>query len=202
MFTVHNKFIATPLPNCMHGSILRNSVKTGPKINASDCAMELLQYWLVLLLMPGIEIVHARPQDVIDSELPCNSILSLAEALYSFPDNVLELTRVFYPPRQPPVQFLRITYLFNGTVDGDNECNVTYFWAKGGFLLIQPPSVFRFTSLFFNFNENTNYDIQLQLPSTCIPLVYDKSSSSSHCSCHREDDGKLGFLDMITHQVR
>lgn len=68
--------------------------------------MKLLQYWIVLLLMVGS--IHSAE---IIIEFPCDSILSLAGALYNTPGNLLNLTRIFYPPRQPPVQFVRVKYL-------------------------------------------------------------------------------------------
>ena len=161
--------------------------------------MKLLQYCIVVLL---IVVSICSAESIIDDDLPCDSILSLAKALYNISGNLLNLTRIFYPPRQPPVQFVRVKYTFEKNETDDSECDVTYLWAKGGFLLIQPPSVFRFTSLFFNFDENAKYDLQLTLPSTCRPLVYINSTSDNlNCSCHNQDED-LGILDMVTHQVR
>ena len=165
-------------------------------------AMMLLQYYCVIVVLMVVSIDSAAAEILTDDDLPCDSILSLAQALYNISGNFLNLTRIFYPPRQPPVQFVRVKYTFEKNETDDSECDVTYLWAKGGFLLIQPPSVFRFTSLFFNFDENENYDLQLTLPSTCRHLVYINSTSNNlNCSCHNQDED-LGILDIVTHQVR
>lgn len=99
----------------------------------------------------------------------CNTLNSLAQALYETKDNILNLIRVFYPPNKPRVSFLRIEYE-TGDLDG---CSVTYIWAKGGFLVVQPPKIFQMTSLLFN-HIGRNFDIlKLRLPYDCRhPEVY------------------------------
>ena len=149
---------------------------------------------ILILIVGNVGIITANE---FLPNYTCNSIVDLGGALYKA-KNLLSLTQVFYPPRKPPVQFVRVKYIFESNGTDNSKCNVTYLWAKGGFLLIQPPSVFRFTSLFFNFDENTKYDLQLTLPGTCRPLVY--TDSTSDCSCHSKGDD-FGILDMVTHQV-
>ena len=128
----------------------------------------------------------------------CHTLNTLAQALYDGEGNILNLVRVFYPPREPGVNFLQVLYDFEndeGEVDG---CNVTYIWAKGGFMLIQPPSILQYTSLFFSHNVNMKYKVYLRLPSACRHLVMNISMADSECSCNREEDD---LLDMLTHQV-
>ena len=128
----------------------------------------------------------------------CRTLKSIGQALYNGEGNILNLTRVFYPPRQAGANFLQVLYDFEndeGEVDG---CNVTYIWAKGGFMLIQPPSILQYTSLFFSHNFNTKYKVYLRLPSACRHLVMNTSMADSECSCDREEDD---LLDMLTHQV-
>jgi hypothetical protein len=125
----------------------------------------------------------------------CRTLKSLAQALYDGEGNVLNLTRAFYPPRELGVNFLHVSYVFEDS-DGDvDNCTVMYTWAKGGFMLLQPPSILQFTSLLFSHNINKNYHLYLRLPFVCRHLV---TTNGSNCSCKGED---YNILDMLTHQV-
>lgn len=73
-----------------------------------------------------------------------------------------------------------------------NKCNVTYIWAVGGFLLVQPPKIFQLTSLYFSTPANNLTDLVIKLPEDCLPLLGDS------CSCDNEDDT---LLDIMTQQV-
>lgn len=129
----------------------------------------------------------------------CDTLESLAQALYSTKHNILHLTSVFYPPRQPGVNFLQVMYSFENATGDLDGCDVTYIWAKGGFMLIQPPSVLQYTSLFFSHNVNPNYHLDLRLPNACRHLVTNNGTNNgSECSCNQEEDD---ILDMLTHQV-
>ena len=128
----------------------------------------------------------------------CDTLNSLAQALYDAKDNILKLTRAFYPPQRTGVSFLKVTYQFeNGTGHLDG-CDATYVWAKGGFLAVQPPSIFQFTSLFFS--HNVSDDITLRLPWSCRHLVKynDSIVNDSKCSCHAQSED---ILFLLTHQV-
>lgn len=128
------------------------------------------------------------------NDTACNSVTTLIQKLYDTPGNLLNLNKVFYPAHGKPSNFLRVTYSFQNESGQLEDCNVTYLWAEGGFLLIQPPSIFRYTSLQFNYvGINTN-DLSLILPSDCRHLVVDKTSK---CKC--DDDNDL--LDIITLKV-
>ena len=77
----------------------------------------------------------------------------------------------------------------------DGLCNVTYIWAIGSFLFFQPPRVFMFNSLFFNYPNNDLTDLPLALPSECRPLI--RSEIDEECTC--TVDSRL--LDVLTQQV-
>ena len=62
---------------------------------------------------------------------------------------------------------------------------------------MQPPTIFQFTSLFFNYPNNDLKDLRLQLPYECRPLII---TSSSSCSCFGEDDTDF-MLNVVTQQV-
>ena len=125
----------------------------------------------------------------------CDSLISLGRSLYRTKDNILNLTRAFYPPHIPGIAFLRVTYQFENETKSLDGCSVTYVWAKGGFFVIQPPSVFQFTSLLFNHKERNSGTLALRLPSACRQLIL---ANGSQCSCNPQDGGAL---ELLTHQV-
>jgi len=126
----------------------------------------------------------------------CNTLTELEEALYSHGnDNIKSLHYGFFPHAQKTSRYLEVDYIFEGS-DPDDECIVHYIWSIGGFLLIQPPSVFRFTSLHFSYPANDIENIELTLPEYCRHLVYKNYTGS--CSCKDEEDT---LLDILTQQV-
>ena len=132
---------------------------------------------------------------VANENSSCNSLRSLALALTSNDENMQKLTRVFYPPRQPSAKIVKVTYYFEDEMGEHDDCYVTYFWASGAFLLIQPLSIFQFTSLFFNHvvaGEETT--LTITLPYACRYLVLDDNNT---CICNLNED----ILDLATHQV-
>ena len=125
-----------------------------------------------------------------------DDLLVLQKALYGMKGNKYNLTKTFYPPRKQPTGFVRVNYYFlNETGKKDEGCVATFLWASGRFLLIQPPSVFRFTSLFFDNKVDDITSIYLTLPYECRPLTV-----QPQCTCNiSSDDDDL--LDLLTQQV-
>ena len=124
----------------------------------------------------------------------CSSYYELLTNLYTTGDNLFNLTKVFYPPRDQPPPFIHVTYTFN-----DVDCSVDYLWAEGGFLLIQPPSIFQLTSLLFNQEKGENDCLHLTLPSVCRELVL---NNNSNCSCHiGANNTRSKMLELLTQQV-
>lgn len=116
----------------------------------------------------------------------------LVEALLTMGNNTNELDSIFYPAGQLPSRFIQVNYHFNN-INGGN-CNVSYFWASGGFLLIQPPSIFVYTTLLFSYPTNDLTTINLTLPLECMDLV---KVYEDNCTCL--PDGST--LDRLTQQV-
>ena len=136
------------------------------------------------------------------------TLKSLEKALYNN-ENSLNLRKAFYPPGKYPSRLLRVTYTFEKMDEDDIDCSVTYYRSTGGFLFIQPPDIFRLTSLYFNFPEKSSYEapkeVNLTLPYDCRGIVHNSSSTSSvYCSCHHHDQKEDGYfkLDTLTQQVR
>ena len=144
----------------------------------------------------------------INTHHNCTTLPDLLYHLYHTDDNLLHLNRVFYPPRAQPPTFLNVTYYFKSKDQDelkfrysggppDTDCSVNYIWAEGGFLLIQPPLIFQYTSLWFNQESGEESSIPLTLPSVCRELVFNTSTET--CSCTLEDYSWL--LDVVTQQV-
>ena len=131
----------------------------------------------------------------VSSTTTCNNLTSLVEALYSTDDNLLELAKVFYPLRQSPAKYVKVTYQFvNESQNETDYCSINYIWASSSFLLIQPPDILQWTSLlFYHKAVNEDENIILTLPAACVHLA------PNNCSCKNQTKGSL--LNFFTHQV-
>ena len=134
----------------------------------------------------------------------CSTLTDLFYHIYHTDDNLYRLNKVFYPSRAEPPTYVHVTYLFKAPDDDTSpadefECKVHYIWAEGGFLLIQPPSIFQLTSLLFNQEKGEEDHISLKLPPSCKDLVQN-SSSGDNCTC-TGDWPEIKILDILTQQV-
>ena len=123
----------------------------------------------------------------------CRNFSELEHALYHGEENIEQLSKAFFPSTDRTSRFIEIHYKFIG--NGTDNCTVIYFWAVGGFLLIQPPQIFQYTSLLLDFPSNNITDITLTLPPQCHYLVYNEDKN---CSCKAEGDT---ILDVLTRHV-
>ena len=121
---------------------------------------------------------------------------TLERALYETGDNEFELNRVFYPPSMRTSRFIRVNYTFLNEAGEDDGCSIAYIWAIGILLFFQPPKLFTYNSLYFNYPNNNLSTIYLKLPYECRPLIKINVSEST-CSCIL-DSRKL---DVLTQQV-
>ena len=129
----------------------------------------------------------------------------LLNALFETDGNLFELDRVFFPTRIPTSRYIRVKYTFLDSDDIDldeGNCSVTYIWAVGGFLFIQPPKVFQFTSLLFSTPANDLESLNLTLPSECRPLVMNETNNCTCLKKNKNDNGKNdNALVRLTQQV-
>lgn len=118
----------------------------------------------------------------------------LVNALFETGNNLHELDKAFYP-QEGRSSYLEVNYKFQNS-DGsvDDDCKVTYIWAVGGFLFLQPPEIFMLTSLFFSLPANDVSEVNLVLPYECRDLV----ETNSSCQCNSSSSSQL---EMLTHQV-
>ena len=124
----------------------------------------------------------------------CNTMKTIAQAVFSQEGNDLNMSQAFYTASQSSPSFLLVTYNFNDDIEMMSNCNVTYIWAQGGFLFIQPPSVFDLTSLQF-FQKTGVEKLTLTLPYRCRHLVQDQDG----CTCVNLNSSLL--LKVFTQQV-
>ena len=118
----------------------------------------------------------------------CNLLSELECALYHTDSNVLRLNQAFFPPRKATSRFIKVIYEFV-----NDNCTVDFFWAIGGFLLMQPPRIYELTSLFFSYPANSLENLTITLPQACQHLV-----GGNSCSC---DGTQNENLDIFTQQV-
>ena len=110
------------------------------------------------------------------------NIVTLQDALYGDDGyNVLQLQQAFYPTTTPSSRFIQVTYSFFNESNELDGCNVTYVWSVGQVLFLYPPTIFKYTSLFFSYPNNNLEFLYIQLPYECRGLV--NSSSGGECSC-------------------
>ena len=125
------------------------------------------------------------------------NIVTLQDALYDDDGhNVLQLQQIFYPPNARSSRFIRVIYSFfnkNNELDG---CNVTFVWSIGEVLFVHPPTIFKYTSLYFSYPNNDLEFLYIKLPYECRGLV--NTSSDGECSCGGES---TSILRVLTQQV-
>ena len=121
---------------------------------------------------------------------------TLERALYETEGNIFQFNIVFYPPSMRTTRFIRVVYTFLNELGEDDGCNVTYIWAIGGFLFFQPPVLFMYNSLFFNYPNNNLTYINLKLPFECRSLIQ-ADEAEDECSCV----GNSQRLEVLTQQV-
>ena len=145
-----------------------------------------------MILLVATVVVESISEEIND----CTHLSELESALYSTDSNTRHLNEAFFPPRQTTSRYIMVNYNFtteDGFYDESDMCNVTYVWSIGGFLFIEPPSIFQFLSLLFSFPANNLTDITLTLPYQCRGLV----NTTGNCSCLIEGS----VLDILTQQV-
>ena len=129
------------------------------------------------------------------SEVPVkscgNDLETLEKHLLHTKDNKIELLKAFYQPRQPPATFVVIHYTF---LDEEEHviCNKTWMWSSAVFYLIEPPTIFKFTSLFFATPYTTTANITFM--NECRDLV--TWNEDGTCTCKSNS-----LLDILTQRV-
>ena len=131
----------------------------------------------------------------------CALLTQLECALFTTDENERKFNQAFFPPREDITRYIRVNYYFKADLDPNEtvfnvtqDCDVSYIWAVGGFLLIQPPSIFQWNSLMYSYPANDKHELNLTLSSTCRALV----DIDGTCSCKGKDNNNL---DILTQQV-
>ncbi len=149
--------------------------------------------YLVVLCMPLL-IFAGLSEEASAYENCATQRLALLHALFKTGDNLNRLDEAFYPPKDGLTRYIRVNYDFlNSNGSNDGNCSVSYRWAVGAFLFIQPPELFTYTSLFFSIPSNNVESVTLTLPYECRELVH----YNEECSC-----SKSPVLRKLTLQVK
>ncbi len=126
----------------------------------------------------------------------CTLLSELEFALYNTDSNEQQLNQAFFPPRKATSRYIMVMYDFKDENGMTDTCNVKYVWAIGGFLLIEPPTIFKLLSLLFSYPANDITDITITLPNECRQIV--NSLDDGTCSCKNLSNSNL---DILTQQV-
>ena len=120
--------------------------------------MILLQLSLVLILSSAV--VHGT--QVADSanfvfggckagKESCQECYqTLVKCLLGSDENVVNLSRAFYPPEMNPAEFIALTYHYANETTGEIDGMETWFWAASGAYFLHPLHVFTYISLLFD----------------------------------------------------
>ena len=129
------------------------------------------------------------------SEVPntscANDLQTLEKILLQTSNNKIELLKAFYQPRQPPATFVTVNYTFLNEEE-HVICNKLWMWSSAVFYLIEPPTVFKFTSLFFATPYATTVNIVFK--NECRDLVTWNEDGTCTCTSN-------SLLDILTQRV-
>lgn len=151
---------------------------------------------LMLVLLLAARLCEAAAADYSDC---ANNVITLENALYANGQNVLLLSRVFFPPGSDPPRFIEVVYQFLNETDELDGCRADYLWSDSTFLTFLPPNVFRWASLNFFYLENEFSNLTIVLPNECRPLV--ESKLTGQCTCDYEVLDDYLMMDHFTQQV-
>ena len=149
---------------------------------------------LLLVTAASITVLTTAETNATDYSDCATNLFTLERALYETGNNSFELNRIFFPPSLLPTRFVRVNYNFTSKDNETDNCDVTYIWAVGGALFLQPPTLFKFTSLFFYYPNNELTVLSLKLPFECIQLI---TGMDETCNCSHDSH----MLDILTQQV-
>ncbi len=165
--------------------------------------MKLVHLLGIVLLLPCICASLAGDNDASNSSYSkCpNNFRVLEKALYETDGNMVNMLSVFSPSRRTQPSFVRVHYAFKEENGAVSNCTVPYLWVEGGFLFVQPPTIFQFSSLLFYYTGSrdvSEINLYLTLPFECRPLIVDLESGN--CTC-RNKSSLSTPLEELTEQV-
>ncbi len=187
----------------------RTQVKPHPLLSCTAFAVARMKHGLVyllgtVLLLPCICAYLASDDDASNgsySRCPY-SFRVLENALYETEGNLLKMLAIFSPARKTQPSFVRVYYAFKEENGAVSNCTVQYLWVEGGFLFVQPPKIFQFSSLLFYLKGSRlkeEMNLYLILPFECRPRI--KEFENGTCTCH-DKSNPSSALEELTEQVR
>ena len=128
---------------------------------------------------------------------------TLEKALIETKDNKFKLLQAFYPNEKYDTIYVKdVEYHFLGKDENDSEIiSKTWIWAESAFYLIQPPSVFQYTSLLFSYSidEVDNSPLSLYLPYQC--RLTNLNLTAVNNTCHQGINSINPMLASLTQRV-
>ena len=128
---------------------------------------------------------------------------TLEKALIETKNNKYKLIQAFYPNQKYDTIYVTdVEYHFLGKDENDSEIiSSQWIWAKSAFYLIQPPSVFQYTSLLFSYSvhEVDSSPLSLYLPYKC--RLTNLNSTEMNNTCHQNDNNINPMLASLTQRV-
>ena len=120
--------------------------------------MTLLQISLVLILSSAVvhgthvadsaKFIFGDCKAGRDSCQECYK--TVVKCLLGSDENVVNLSRAFYPPQTNPAEFIAVTYQYANETTGEVNETETWFWAASGAYFLHPLHVFSYISLLFD----------------------------------------------------
>ena len=147
--------IADPLLICS-----KDSAESG-----YQTATMLLQLSLVVLILSSAMVHCSQVDDSADFVVggckagreSCQECYqTLVKCLLGSDENVVNLSRAFYPPETNPAEFVAVTYQYVNETTGVTELDgaETWFWAASGAYFLYPLHVFTYISILFDKPEH------------------------------------------------
>ncbi len=167
--------------------------------------MKLVHLLGIVLLLPCIYASLASEDDASNgsySRCPY-SFRVLENALYETEGNMVKMLDIFSPARKTSPSLVRVHYTFKEENGAISNCTVQYLWVEGGFIFVQPPTIFQLSSLFFyfkGFRDDNEYNLYLTLPFECRPLIM--LDENVTCTCQETNSSLYLPLEKLTEQVR
>ena len=152
-------------------------------------------YTYLLSTLLGLIVAASHAQSDESEFADCSTnFTTLERTLYEFADNRFQILSTFFPARESVTLYVDVTYNFLPNETHNDTIHEDWIWTSGSFYLVQPPDIFRFTSLFFVYPERRIGNLNITFPGACRNVAG---------TTRKYEDGKIieGRLEFLTHRV-
>ena len=97
----------------------------------------------------------------------------LVQSLLSSSENIFQLSKAFFPPRDNSPEFVTVRYYF-GAIDSNETTSSVWFWSAYTSHFLHSPHTFQFLSLFFGTPEQFyTGTVNITLDEECVNVNED-----------------------------